>query len=720
MPYGDRQFQYQRRTVGPELSEEWSSVPDIATWAPIGANVVVTAALLIAGTTLASVEVTGKGNVPLDRWEPHVSQPVQVPEPLVPEGFSVKDPTPIAPAEEVTSDKWHPLYPEQPGRGPQPLVAEGWTVVDANLLTQAETAQLDKWLSHYPDQLLPRHQTRPGIEVTDVGAPELPIYAWRPTYPDQLLPEHQTRPGWSVIDPQQLTEAEATLLPKWEPSYPDFARGATPLVAEGDYEIDAQLLTEHETVRPDKWLPTYPDLLLPQHLTRPGLSVIDANLPTTHETTFVDKWLPKHPDILLPAAPLVAEGAFEIDSDFLTQAPDVHIGFWHPCYADQILVPEPLVAEGYIVVDASQLTQGETIEVDKWLSRYPDLLLPAPPREPGWTVIDADALATANEGTVPDQWYPIGANVTIEGAYLSAGALVTGGRTSGNAEVTLDRWTARYPDLLLPEHLTRTGWYTIDATQLLAEEATLLSKWLPTYPDILLPAPPREPGWYVVDADLLTTPNPPPPPDQWYPQYNAVIALEYLHPGVTIVGVLKQEEATIDKWIGEWPDFARGRQQLVAEGLVVVDPQWDAPEQELFREWAPTYPDLHLVGPQPLVAEGTFVTDVGVAEVPVAQWRPDYPDLLLPQHQTGEGWIVIDAQQLTEHETITVDKWWQPASEPYPAVLYPVAEGWYTADAQLFEVPAALDSTPIGEPFVGEIQQMSDGGIMDTSMGQGS
>ena len=69
-------------------------------------------------------------------------------------------------------------------------------------------------------------------------------------------------------------------------------------------------------------------------------------------------------------------------------------------------------------------------------------------------------------------------------------------------------------------------------------------------------------------------------------------------------------------------------------------------------------------------------------EVPYFAWWPPieqpYPALRYP---VNEGWQERDVSQpAAVVEEVTLDKWYQPASEPFPAARYPVAEGTFLPD----------------------------------------
>lgn len=330
-----------------------------------------------------------------------------------------------------------------------------------------------------------------------------------------------------------------------------------------------------------------------------------------------------------------------------------HLEAWVQEPQVPVIIPF-LTANGWVDIDVSiwpPVVVVEDITLDKWFVQASE-----PVRELLWPV--AVGLFIPDYARLLDAEYPF-----------------------------VDKWLAQYPDLhLVPHWPILEGLFEPDRARLLDSEFTFVT-WRAIYPDLHNPLP-----WPVPVGDFQ-------------PDYARLLDAEF---------------PSLDKWESRYPDIHLLPQWPVPEGLFLPDYARLLDSEFTFTTWRAIYPDF--IFSEWRVDEGwrDLVSSIPTAEtITLDKWfQPvNQPVRLQP---SPEGIFVIDPVQLlvqppvvrviisntvvvfvsttlypsrqaapiqfAPDEIVTMDKWYQPVQQPYPAARWPVLEG-----AQLSDPARLLD-----------------------------
>ncbi len=566
---------------------------------------------------------------------------------------------------EVTSlDKWHqPL--SEPVRVDKPLPVASYpsSWVDADLLTQPEATSLDKWFAPLSEPTLPV----PGIEQAlissggifftdeqdlDISAEELSWYKnlggigvkkelrlsgptsfpvpeisveveditldkwYSPlTEPVLVKPRASDFPA-HTNDTEGLTQPEVTSLDKWwrelsEPvrakkplgvaSYPSFFYEGEPTEVDPVAEQLAWFVSLSE--------PTLPKVRVAEF---PSLS-IDSDALTRPEETTLDRWWQPlseflHKDKRSAAA---LEPASVIDPDLLTRPEETLVSKWVPQTNEPVRVKKGLLTalqEAYFPdTDLADIPPAEEITLDKWYHPFSEpVLVKARASEFPTSTNDTEGL-TQPEVTSLDKWFSaLSEPVRVQPRSLAG--LLAGGIFQGDPTDTVEP---------LPELM---GWF-----KGLDEPVLPITLPIANYPATFFenevseldPSAERL-AWYVD----LSTPT--------LPKVRVAEFPAFVTDGENLT---RPETTTLDRWWRELSEPVR-TQPISLAALISGEVQVGEPSDlDPVAEQLAWYRNLDLPTlPKPRVAE------------------------FLP--------FIIDVEALTLPEVTTLDKWWQPASEP--------------------------------------------------------
>lgn len=427
-----------------------------------------------------------------------------------------------------------------------------------------------------------------------------------------------------------------------------------------------------ETIMPDKWEPQIPDRQLPPAPRAAALLLAAAcfvPLLAPAERAQLDKFAPQLPPISNPRPIPAREGIFVVDGKQLTLKESVSIDRWQPP-----LERAPLRLEqtktGWQVVDTLALTSKEAVSIDRW---HPPIERPYParplPAREGLLVIDVKQL-TIRELVSADRWvYP------IEQPYPYRLRL----RTAPDCEFNTQIPVPIYVSAQSTEPISIQMWQAQGRFMPVRFDAELVSADRWHYP-VEQPYPyrrrPAAEGIFTIDAAAQTLPERA-TPDKWaYPIVQPYLTLRYpVREGWQVRdGVPRAEAVSFDRW-----NFNQATPRFD-----IVRPRYFAPTS---------------------VSDQLFNIPAVPETIRVDKWKGQAPDLFLAlRYPVREGLNVIDALQLTKHETTFADKWVQPIQQPYLVLRYPVREGLsvrdlrqpiYSPDAWAYPIVQPYPSRPL-------------------------
>lgn len=225
--------------------------------------------------------------------------------------------------------------------------------------------------------------------------------------------------------------------------------------------------------------------------------------------------------------------------------------------------------------------------------------------------------------------------------------------------------------------LVSSGMASIDANLLMQQETVRIDKFKPDYPDIITVLPKRSVALLdqrVIDPNLLTQKESTSEDrwDQTYPDWNARKYPEaaYIASGLTFVpNFITPETILLDKW---WqpdsqPTYIQHRTPELASPFLVpnavaenitVD-KWFEPASQ------PTYlPKRSAALLGQIVTDARLLTQAELTSVD--KWGPYYPHWLArvsPAPALISSGSVGPVTTIFSGEVVTLDKWWQPASQ---------------------------------------------------------
>lgn len=306
---------------------------------------------------------------------------------------------PIVPPEDITPDKWLPLYADAaPGVAPLTAAAKPSSFGDP-VQPEDSFTSLDTYLMVFEG---PTIQYQPKAAPPYI-APVVEPDRWHAVYPDftrAALRLHPAQQPDQFPDPTAYDVPEIVTLDKW---FAEWAR-VTPPVAQPlrfEYEIDPWLLAQPELAQIDKWLPSFPEKI-DSWPPQPFVDYLYAGEPIAPPVEVeMDSWFaewaivtrlipqPLRFEYVYVGEPIIAAETITLDKWFVA---------WHQ--PDRPQRPAP---ETWYDIDAWLLTQAEAVSLDKWLLPLSEPTLPAP------RVADFPAVAQEIGLVLPaplDSWTP--------------------------------------------------------------------------------------------------------------------------------------------------------------------------------------------------------------------------------------------------------------------------------------------------------------------------
>jgi hypothetical protein len=154
------------------------------------------------------------------------------------------------------------------------------------------------------------------------------------------------------------------------------------------------------------------------------------------------------------------------------------------------------------------------------------------------------------------------------------------------------------------------------------------------------------------------------------------------------------ETVTLDKWTPCLPEPTRPPKQLAGRSAASFSPEWGVITGDIvMTAWMPHYAgggisDSHFL----YQAKAEPVTVPAPETVTLDKWfRPAEQPYPYRRKPAPEGWYSApDWSEISV--TVTVDQWFQPTAQPYPYRKLPVREGWNAApDWSLYSFTAPVD-----------------------------
>jgi hypothetical protein len=530
-------------------------------------------------------------------------------------------------SESVTLDKWY-AAPSQPTYLPKRTGAEqGQSVTDTKLLTQQEQVTISRFKATYPDWL-----PRPYSEATYVASGYTgPVVVsevvtidkwWQPSSQPIYLKRSPVL-DQDVTDSRLLTQQESVSISKWGQPAPEVARRRRYGVNSGSAFVG--LISE--TVTLDKWFspasqPLFQPSRIPSLVPEPAfVQVVAAGA----EVVTLDKWWHEQPDPVRPPYPYDLFTVPGHQQAFAT----LH-GAYSPMYADYPgAFPKPFPAQLYVSATSFvPLVPTEVVLADKWLPDYP---------------------------------------VWLARTYVQPASGAVTVVSTAKESVSVEKFKADYADAVprLAQRSPVLDQQVIDPTVLLKSgEIVLLDKWFepasqPTY----LAKRSADLRQVLIDPKVLTQQETV-SIDRFGPSY--VDRVTRLSPIAAQVSsnwtgpVFAGEIVTVDKWFEptSQPTYLPKR---TSELIQIVQPAIS------LTEFQPVYPDLlPRAIPQPTSGAATVVS-TAQETVFVEKFQADYADIAprLAARCIVLYQNVIDPTVLLKSgEVVTIDKWWQPASQP--------------------------------------------------------
>lgn len=312
------------------------------------------------------------------------------------------------------------------------------------------------------------------------------------------------------------------------------------------------LFSGPEEVRPDKWSPKFPD-----QIRKPvALAALLASF------FFVESPVPvaaaQYPDSTKAAR------AGELGGAFLVEPLHDALG-WAALYPERVPRAQRIAAEAEHFKPLITPAPVEAVTPDKWAPEYLDQVrlrdaaantvsvLVEPLHDAlGWAALYPDHLRRpAGPVDPPTHFKPLVTPAPVEA-------------------VTLDKWTARYPDFLHRKVAAREGLYAKRLTT--PPEVFSADKWAPAYPNRI------DRRAYNQRSVLVASPAPV-APDQWYPKYLDQVRRKRLPPTQVLIdptGLIPAVDQI--SWLAVYPDrlhlralFQTGEIRLDTEPLAVFE-----------------------------------------------------------------------------------------------------------------------------------------------------
>jgi len=349
-----------------------------------------------------------------------------------------------------------------------------------------------------------------------------------------------------------------------------------------------------------------------------GMAPIDTKQLTQKEAVHVEAWM-QPPQFQLPGKrypTAVYEAASGNQRNFaIVNQPGNET--WHAEYPSWVnrKFPEAPYIPGW-EIDPNQLTIPETVRIDKFGPDYPSLLNRKYPSATYSPAISFVAVQASAENITVDKWFqPASVPTRIPARALEAESVVDANLLTQQETVRIDKFGPHFPDYLFRPDF-HAAFYASGAVGPVSTlpEAVSIDKFKADYPD----------------------------------QIARQIARQNIAEGQAIYPL--SEAVTVDKFKADYPDAA-GRLrvcQVDQQSLIFVA----VPQPGV------VYPDA-LARPR-IVQEGEAVFPIQVAAaapVTIDRFHPVYPDQLAARARVPEGQWIVDANQLTQHETTYVDKW---------------------------------------------------------------
>jgi hypothetical protein len=648
--------------------------------------------------------VAAAETITIDKWFEPVSQPTYQPRRNEP-GQSVTDAKSLTQQETVSIDRFGPTYPVwnarpypratytasggiyitpielilldkwgQPASQPTYQVKRsaelGQSVNDPKLLTQKETVSVDKFKSTYPDSFprpfSPAYLTSGYSSPFVVAATVVPgsIDAWgQPSSQSFLRRRTGVSSGSAFVGPSTAV-VEVITIDKWWHEQPDPVRPPYPydlftvpghqqafLTLHGAYspmyaDYPSQFArpfaiatyaasgsvnvvsTAQEAVSTDKFKASYPDSIakIPSFAALAPASVLPV---LVSETITPDKWLPDYPVSLARAF----SQATYVSGLAWSSGEVVSLDKWFEPPSQPTYLPKRVAELTQIVRDP-----GQAVLITEVPAVYPDRLV-RPASQPASGAITA--ISTASEAVFVEKFQ---ADYVDIAPRLAARCVVLGQTVidptvllkSGEL-VTIDKWwqPAAQPTYLA-KRCPELGQSVIDPKLLTQKEAVHVDAWMeqPEYPAAYLSlqkkiyAAEAASGMAAIDAKQLTL----------------------------------QETVRIDKFNPNYPDRIPRLWPVAtytSGGLIVIIP----PEVvTLDKWWQPASVPTRLPARTPDLTQ----TVIAPSELfSLDKWAPDYQAWVNRPFnsavQQASGGIYIPQPPI---ETVTLDKWWKPASQP--------------------------------------------------------
>jgi len=566
---------------------------------------------------------------------------------------------------EVTSlDKWYqPLSEPVRVKKPLPIAAYPSTWVDADLLTQPEATSLDKWFAPLAEPVPPV----PGIEQAlissgnifftdekdlDLSAEEL---SWYKNL-GGIGVKKELRLSGPTSFPVPAIAAEDITLDEWYSplSEPVLIK---PRASEfPTHTNDTEGLTQPEVTSLDKW---YAPLSEPVLVKEP-INVSSGNIFTEEdlvaaEEITLDKWYQPFSEFLnararsgaeLDASGLIYQGE---PSDF---DPTAEFMGWFVSL-DEPTLPKLRVAEFLPwVVDVEAITQPETTSLDRWYSPFSE---PVRTQPISHAALVASGLVYVGEPRDEDPtaeqlgWYVTLSEPTLPKLRVAEfPSFVTDDESLGDGEnITLDKWYAPFSEYLHKD--ARSEAALLSGNNYEGEPAD----FEPTAEFL---------GWYV-------------PLSQFLYSDKRIDAALYPYFWMDEDALTRPEVTTPDKWWQPLSEFLHRVKRSAAslEPASVIDSDLlTQPEETLVSKWVPQTNEPVRVKKGLLTAlQEAYFPDTDLADIPPAEeitldkWYQPHSEPVLVKARASEfPTSTNDTEGLTQPEVTSLDKWFVTLSEP--------------------------------------------------------
>ncbi len=545
------------------------------------------------------------------------------------------------------------------------------------------------------------------------------------------MPRRWQYPSWALIDTKQLTLPEVTTPDKWWQPFSEPVRqhagkiAFAAIIASGVAPIDADALTRPEVTSLDKW---YQPLSEPVRVQKPlpvatyPSSWVDTDLLTQPEATSLDKWFAPLSEPT-PPVPGSEQALISSGGIFFTDEQDLDISAeelsWYRNLGG-IGVKKELRLSGPTSFPVPEISvEAEDITLDKWYSPLtePVLVKPRASDFPSHTN-DTEGL-TQPEVTSLDKWHapfsePVRTQPISHSALFASGLVYVGEPRDEDPTAEQLGWYVTLSEPTLPKpRVAEFPNFVTDDEALGDGENITLDKWYAPFSEYLHKDARSEaallsgnnyegePADFDPTAEFLGWYA---PLSQFLYSDKRIDAALYPYFWMDEDALTRPEITTPDKWWQPLSEFLHRDKRSAAalEPASVIDSDLlTRPEETLVSKWVPQTNEPVRVKKGLLTAlQEAYFPDTDLADIPpeeeitLDKWYQPHSEPVLVKARASEfPSFITDTVGLTQPEVTSLDKWFSPFSEPVR--VQPTSLAGLISGAVYIGEPSDVDPTAI-------------------------